>query len=110
VARKLGPCGGAERRLGIDTGTVRVRPAHVERSPGELALGPSKSKAGKRIVGIPQAIIPALKDHLRLYVKPEAGALIFAGIRGRPYAAERVRQRRVCGGCSGDGVRHVRLR
>ncbi|MBE1589714.1 hypothetical protein ACFPOI_10060 [Nonomuraea angiospora] len=41
-------------------------------------------RLGKRIVGIPQAIIPALREHLRLYVKPEAGALIFAGIKGGP--------------------------
>ncbi|TDC00612.1 site-specific integrase [Nonomuraea longispora] len=70
--------------LDLDAGTVRVRLAYVERSTGELVLGPPKSKAGKRIVGIPQAIIPALREHLRLYVKPDAGALIFTGIKGGP--------------------------
>ncbi|UBU14102.1 site-specific integrase [Nonomuraea gerenzanensis] len=70
--------------LDLDAGTVRVRLAYVERSTGELVLGPPKSKAGKRIVGIPQAIIPALKEHLRLYVKPDAGALIFTGVKGGP--------------------------
>ncbi|WP_113699060.1 tyrosine-type recombinase/integrase [Nonomuraea lactucae] len=70
--------------LDLDAGTVRVRLAYVERSTGELVLGPPKSKAGKRVVGIPQAIIPALREHLRIYVKPEAGALIFTGIKGGP--------------------------
>ncbi|SEH00489.1 Phage integrase family protein [Nonomuraea solani] len=70
--------------LDLDAGTVRVRLAYVERSTGELVLGPPKSKASKRIVGIPQAIIPALREHLRLCVKPEAGALIFTGIKGGP--------------------------
>ncbi|MGR6912773.1 tyrosine-type recombinase/integrase [[Actinomadura] parvosata] len=33
----------------------------------------------------PQAIIPALREHLRLYVKPEAGSLVFTtGIKGGP--------------------------
>ncbi|MFI7617346.1 tyrosine-type recombinase/integrase [Nonomuraea terrae] len=56
----------------------------MERSTGELVLGSPKSKAGKRIVGIPQAILPALREHLRLYVRPEAGSLIFSGIKGVP--------------------------
>jgi integrase len=47
-------------------------------------LGPPKSKAGRRIVGIPQAIIPALAEHLSIFVKPEPGALIFPGAQGGP--------------------------
>ncbi|NBE97056.1 MULTISPECIES: tyrosine-type recombinase/integrase [unclassified Nonomuraea] len=70
--------------LDLDAGTVRVGLAHVERSTGELVIGPPKSKAGKRIVGIPQAITPALREHLRLYVKPEAGSLVFTGVKGGP--------------------------
>ncbi|WP_246267307.1 tyrosine-type recombinase/integrase [Nonomuraea typhae] len=70
--------------LDLDAGTVRVRLAYVERSTGELILGPPKSKAGKRVVGIPQAIIPALREHLKIYVKPEAGSLIFTGVKGGP--------------------------
>ncbi|MFF4623671.1 tyrosine-type recombinase/integrase [Nonomuraea jabiensis] len=70
--------------LDLNAGTVRVRLAYVERSTGELVLGPPKSKAGKRIVGIPQAIIPALREHLRLYVKPEAASLVFTGVKGGP--------------------------
>jgi integrase len=70
--------------LDLDAGTVRVRLAYVERSTGELVLGPPKSKAGRRVVGIPQAVIPALKEHLQLYVKPEEDALIFTGIKGGP--------------------------
>jgi hypothetical protein len=49
----------ALRRCDIDlaAGTVRVRAAFVERSTGEILLGPPKSRAGRRVVGIPQAII-----------------------------------------------------
>ncbi|GAA4596134.1 hypothetical protein GCM10023194_67490 [Planotetraspora phitsanulokensis] len=63
-------------------GTVRIRAAFVERSTGELVLGAPKSKAGRRIVGIPQAIVPALREHLNTYVQDEPGALLFPGAKG----------------------------
>ena len=49
-----------------------------------LVLGPPKSRAGRRIVGIPTAIMPDLDRHLAVYVKPEPGALVFPGIMGGP--------------------------
>ena len=39
--------------LDLEAGTVRVRAAFVERSTGEILLGPPKSRAGRRVVGIP---------------------------------------------------------
>jgi integrase len=76
----------ALRRCDIDlaAGTVRVRAAFVERSTGEILLGPPKSRAGRRVVGIPQAIIPVLREHLTIYVKDEPGALVFPGAMGGP--------------------------
>ena len=76
----------ALRRCDLDLarGTVRVRAAFVERSTGEILLGPPKSKAGRRVVGIPSAIIPALREHLAVFVKPEPGALVFPGVQGGP--------------------------
>jgi integrase len=70
--------------LDLDARQVSVRAAYVERSTGELALGPPKSRAGRRLVGIPGAIIPALRDHLALYVGPEPTTLLFTGARGGP--------------------------
>ena len=49
--------------LDLKAGSVRVRAAFIERSTGELLLGPPKSRAGRRVVGIPQAIIPVLTEH-----------------------------------------------
>ena len=76
----------ALRRADIDlsAGTVRIRAAYVERSTGEMLIGPPKSKAGRRLVGIPAAIIPDLTQHLAIYVKDEPGALVFPGVRGGP--------------------------
>jgi integrase len=56
----------------------------VERSTGKILLGPPKSKAGRRVVGIPQAIIPRLREHLSIFVKPEPGSLVFPGAMGGP--------------------------
>jgi integrase len=70
--------------LDLKARTVRVRAAYVERSTGPLVLGPPKSQAGRRIVGIPAAIMPALERHLAVYVKPGPGALVFPGIMGGP--------------------------
>ena len=63
---------------------MRVRAAFVERSTGEILLGPPKSKAGWWMVGIPQAIIPVLRKHLSIFVKDKPGALAFPGVMGGP--------------------------
>jgi hypothetical protein len=76
------------RRLDLDTRTVRIRAAHVERSTGETLLGPPKSKAGRRVVGIPDAIVPALREHLAIFVKDALGALVSPGARGCPVRRE----------------------
>jgi integrase len=70
--------------LDLTTGTVRVRAALVERSTGELLLGPPKSQAGRRIVGIPAVIIPVLREHLSIFATDEPGALAFPGAKGGP--------------------------
>jgi integrase len=70
--------------LDLEARTVRIRAAYVERSTGEMLLGPPKSKAGRRVVGIPAAIIPGLTAHLAIYVKDEPGALVFPGVNGGP--------------------------
>ncbi|MEV0228114.1 site-specific integrase [Nonomuraea sp. NPDC050786] len=76
----------ALRRMDVDlvAKTVRVRVAFVERSTGGLLLGPPKSKAGRRTVGIPESIVPILKEHLATYVQDEPGALMFPAAKGGP--------------------------
>lgn len=65
--------------LDLDARTVRIRAAHVERSTGETLLGPPESQAGRRAVGVSDAIIPALRDHLVVLVLDKPGALVFPG-------------------------------
>jgi integrase len=76
----------ALRRADLDlvARTVRVRAAYVRRDAGPLLLGPPKSRAGRRIVGIPAAIVPDLERHLAVYVADDPDALVFPGIMGGP--------------------------
>ncbi|UBU14089.1 tyrosine-type recombinase/integrase [Nonomuraea gerenzanensis] len=76
----------ALRRMDVDlkARTVRVRVAFVERSASGLVLGPPKSKAGRRTVGIPQSIVPVLQEHMNTYVQDEPGALMFPAAKGGP--------------------------
>ena len=76
----------ALRRSDLDlmSGSVRVRAAYIERSTGELLLGPPKSRAGRRIIGIPEVIIPVLREHLAAFTGAEPGALVFPGAKGGP--------------------------
>ena len=72
--------------LDLAAGTVRVRAAFTQRraNGSAVVLGPPKSRAGRRIVGVPRAIIPELERNLAKFVGPEPGALVFCGPSGVP--------------------------
>jgi integrase len=76
----------ALRRCDLDltNRTVQIRAAYVERTNGQMILGPPKSRAGLRTVTIPAAIIPHLVAHLNKYVPTGDDALVFPGIKGGP--------------------------
>ena len=76
----------ALRRSDIDLNAraVRVQVAYSARYSGELLLGPPKSRAGRRVVGIPQTILPALREHLASFAKPGPTGLVFPGPKGSP--------------------------
>ena len=73
----------ALRRCDIDLAvrTVSIRRQYIE-TTSHLAIGPPKSRAGTRTVGIPRTIIPALQEHFDTYVGAEDTALVFTGARG----------------------------
>ncbi|GAA4630304.1 hypothetical protein GCM10023196_055110 [Actinoallomurus vinaceus] len=72
------------RDIDLAAGTVRVRFAYTEQDNGKMILGPPKSRAGRRTVNIPAAIIPDIKAHLDKYTKRNDDALVFTGIKGGP--------------------------
>ena len=67
--------------IDLDARSVSIRRQYIE-TTSQLVLGPPKSRAGNRTVGIPKAIIPALQEHFDSYVGAEETALVFAGARG----------------------------
>lgn len=79
----------ALRRCDLDLpgGVVHVRLACSDRrEPGsKITLGPLKSRAGRRTVGIPVAIRSQLAEHLAVFVAPGPDALVFAGTTGVPH-------------------------
>jgi len=72
--------------LDLQAGTVRIRAAFTQRRSysSAIILGPPKSRAGRRVVGIPKAIIPALEQHMSEFVGADPAALVFTGIQGVP--------------------------
>ena len=49
---------------------------------GTIEWGVPKTSAGRRTVPIPSAVVGALEGHMREYVDPEPGALVFGGASG----------------------------
>lgn len=76
----------ALQRADVDTaaGVVRIRQGFTEQRGKGLVLGPPKSRAGRRVVAIPAAIVPALADHLAVNVEAGEQALVFTGPTGKP--------------------------
>lgn len=72
------------RDLDLEAGVVTVRAAFIERRGEGLALGPPKSRAGRRRVSIPRAILPALREHAETYTESREDALVFTGAKGSP--------------------------
>lgn len=67
--------------LDLDAATVRIERTQVEVG-GRVTEGPTKSRAGRRVVALPPALVPLLRRHLAAYVGDESTALVFTGPKG----------------------------
>jgi hypothetical protein len=56
---------------------VRVREASTEQRGKGILLGPTKSRAGKRVVAIPAVILPQVDASMDTYVSGEPDAFVF---------------------------------
>ena len=72
------------RHLDLDRGVVRVVAAYNELSTGEMRQGPPKSAAGRRVVALPQGVLPDLRRHVAEYAEPGADGHVFVGPKGGP--------------------------
>jgi len=75
----------ALQRCDVDltVGTVRVRVAFTEQRGKGKVLGPPKSRAGVRTVSLPAAILPVLREHLRVHVKEWPHSFVFTTESGK---------------------------
>jgi integrase len=73
----------ALRRCDIDleAGTVRVV-RQLSEVPGGFAFGPPKSRAGLRVVPIPEVIAPVIQWHLSCFAQPGDDGLVFTSPDG----------------------------
>jgi hypothetical protein len=58
-----------------------------------VRLRPPKSEAGKRIVVVPDAVMPALRQHMIAFPAPGDEGLVFTTPTGRPWPHSRFRSR-----------------
>jgi integrase len=70
------------RDVDLDGGVIYVRRAFVEVGGRRFVLSPPKSRAGRRVVALPQAVVPALRHHLAEYVGQEPDSFVFTGSTG----------------------------
>lgn len=68
--------------IDMEARTVRVERSLTELQSGALAFGPPKSDAGRRTVGFPELIAPALHEHLSSFARPGDDGLVFTGPAG----------------------------
>ena len=69
--------------IDLDARTVSVTRQLTEVS-GHLAFGPPKSDAGKRVIVIPDLIIPDIRWHLNCFAQPGDDGLVFTSPTGMP--------------------------
>jgi integrase len=77
----------ALRRCDVDlkTGAIRISRQLSEPRGRGFVFGPPKSAAGKRMVVIPESIIPALRQHVLEHAQPGDEGLIFTSRESTPW-------------------------
>ncbi|MGW5876886.1 tyrosine-type recombinase/integrase [Nocardiopsis terrae] len=78
---RWGELAGLRRRnLDLDKRTVRIRETVTD--VGGLYQGKPKSKAGYRVVSLPELIMADLREHVETYAAPGPDGFVFVGVRG----------------------------
>jgi integrase len=68
----------------LETRTVSVSKAYGELTGSAMVVGPTKSRAGVRVVTFPTLVVPSLAGHLETFTAKRAQSLIFTAAKGGP--------------------------
>jgi integrase len=79
--------------IDLEAGTVRIDRQLTEVPGHGQVIGPPKSKAGKRVVVIPEVVVPAIGWHLSCFTGEDRTALVFTSPAGKPLRHSVFRQR-----------------
>jgi hypothetical protein len=80
----LGELAGLQRMdINLDAQTIRFERQLAEQRGGGFTVAPPKSDAGKRIVVMPDTIVPIISQHMHNYVAPGPDSLVFTSAAGR---------------------------
>ena len=79
--------------IDLDARTVRVERQLTEVRGRGIEFGPPKSEAGRRVVPIPDVIIPVVRWHLGCFAQPGDEGLVFTSPTGKPLRHSHFRQR-----------------
>jgi integrase len=72
------------RDVDLSAATIQVRQQYQEVRGQGLVLGPPKSRAGRRTLVVPAALVAILRSHMDEYVPDRMDALVFTGPTGVP--------------------------
>jgi integrase len=90
---RIGELAGLQRRrVHLLRGTVEVVSIAVEVG-GRLHVGPPKTRASRRTVGLPRLVVASLDRHLAAYVAPDPTAAVFTAPQGGPLRLSTFRSR-----------------
>ena len=90
---RIGELAGLQRRrVQLLAGTVEVVEVAVEVA-GRLHVGPPKTRASRRTVGLPRLVVAELERHLDAYVAAEPTAAVFTAPQGGPLRLSTFRAR-----------------
>jgi integrase len=90
---RIGELGGLRRRrVDLMRGTVEVAEIMSE-VEGVVSVGPPKTRASRRVVGLPRRVVGELEHHLGRHVDNDPGAFVFTAPQGGPLRVSAFRAR-----------------
>jgi integrase len=101
---RIGELAGLRRgRVDLLHARILIEEQAVELGGGKVVFGPPKTAAGRRVVALPEELVPFVESHLDEFVSPGVDALVFTSPEGYPLRRTKFRTR-WANACSKAGI------